>query len=522
MTLAQFFQQLYPQTLAMNVDDIRLRSELVLHLSRRKRRNICPYCGQASRNLHSRYERTLADLPCVKRRITIKLAVRRFRCMNKACAERTFAERFTGLALPYARHTERLAAVLKQVGLRVGAEPGAKLLKAFAIEVSADKLLSSVHQLKLSEPRCPQRIGIDDFALCKGTSYGTLVVDLEQGKPLELLPSREVDVVSEWLGQQPQVEQVARDRSRAYAQAITKGAPQAVQVMDRWHVLKNLREALEKDIGRRYADMKQVFEAKGLLGKPIPRSRREREAQVLVLEKQRRQYDQVQALNREGVTIVQMAKRLGLSRGLVRTHLRASSPPQAQQNRRRTSPLDPFRSQLETRYREGRMTMTAVWRELVKLGYAGSYQPVRRWFHERRQLPATLIGLRISPRHFASLFVKDETKLNKAEQLIITTLDTMPELKQLRAEAVRYREALLHRGAESMRRWLDAAADTPFTSLRHFAIGLEQEWPALEATCSSPLSNGPTEGAVNRLKLIKRQMYGRGSFALLRKRVLLT
>lgn len=506
----------------MNVDDIQLGSELVLHLSRRKKRNVCPYCGQVSRKQHSRYERTIADLPCVKLRITIKLTVRRFRCTNKACAKRTFAERFAGLVLPYARYTERLAALFEQVGLKVGAEPGVDLLKAFSVDVSADKLLSSVHQLKLPEPRCPQQIGIDDFALRKGASYGTLVVDLEQGKPVDLIPSREVDVVSKWLGQQPQVEQVARDRSRAYAQAITKGAPQAIQVMDRWHVLKNLREALEKDIGRHYADMKQVFEAKGLLGKPIPRSRREREAQALVLEKQRRQYDQVQALNREGVTIVQMAKRLGLSRGLVRTHLRASSPPQAQRNQRRTSPLDPFRSQLETRYREGRMTMTAIWRELIELGYGGSYQPVRRWFHQRRQLPATLIGLRISPRHFASLFVKDETKLNKVERLIITTLDTMPELQQLRAEAIRYREALLHQGAESMRHWLDAVADTPFTSLRYFAIGLEQEWPALEAACSSPLSNGPTEGAVNRLKLIKRQMYGRGSFALLRKRVLLT
>jgi transposase len=167
------------------------------------------------------------------------------------------------------------------------------------------------------------------------------------------------------------------------------------------------------------------------------------------------------------------------------------------------------------------MTIKDVWRELVTMGYSGSYQPVRRWFFERRQLPAELISLRISPRHFSSLFIKDEAKLSDKEKLIITTLDTLPELAQLRADACQFREALLGKKPDKMKAWLDMAAEAAFISLCNFAVGLKREWSALKAACSSSYSNGPTEGAINRLKLIKRQTYGRGSFELLRKRVLL-
>jgi transposase len=522
MTLQHFFERLYPKALSLKVDDVEVDSGFVFHLSSRTRRSVCPYCREASRSIHSRYQRSLSDLPCITHGTSIRVTVRRFRCRNVACSKQTFAERFEGLLVPYARYTNRLSKLFRQVGLKVGGEPGAKLLKAFSLTVSPDKLLKCMHDLKLAEQDCPKRIGIDDFAFRKGLTYGTLVVDLEQGKPVELLPSRDVDVVVNWLEQQPHLELVARDRSKEYALAISKGAPQVTQVLDRWHVLKNLREALEKDIGRHYADIKLVFEAKGLLGKPIPRSKREREAQALVLKKRQEQYKQVHALNQQGVTIVQMCKRLGLSRPLVYSYLRASEVPTAKRNKRQKSSLDKFRPQLETRFREGRLTIKEVWRELGTMGYAGSYQPVRRWFFERRQLPDKLMGLRISPRHFSSLFVKDEAKLSDKEKLILSTLDTVSELRQLRTEAVRFRTALLEKEPDKMKAWLDSMTAAPFVSVRNFAVGLQREWAELKAACSSKYSNGPTEGAVNRLKLIKRQMYGRGSFELLRKRVLLT
>jgi len=290
MTLKQFFKQLYPKALALNVDDVEVNAGLVLHLSSKRSQGICLYCSQASRRLHSRYERSVRDLSCITLRVGIKLSVKRFRCANPACSKRTFAERFEGLLVPYARYTNRLNELFQQVGLKVGAEPGARLLEAFNLSVSPDKLLRCVHKLKLPKKACPPRIGIDDFAFRKGISYGTIVTDLEQGTPIELLPTRDVEALTDWLCHHPQVELVAREygvmrsnRSKEYALALTKGAPQAVQVMDRWHVLKNLREAIEKDVGRHYADIKKVFEEKGLLGNPIPRSKREREAQALVL-----------------------------------------------------------------------------------------------------------------------------------------------------------------------------------------------------------------------------------------------
>ena len=292
MTLKQFFSQMLPEALALKVDRVRLNSDVILYLTSRRKRGVCPYCAQASRRFHSRYTRDVRDLPCIARSVRLKLSVRRFRCANEACAKRTFAERFEGLLKPYARFTNRLQEVLQQVGLKVGAEPGAKLLAGFLLRVSPDTLLCCVHELPLAEKACPKRVSIDDFAFCRGISYGTIITDLEQGEPVKLLPSRDAGVIESWLAQHPQIELVARDRSKEYALATTRGTPQAVQVMDRWHVLKNLREAVEKEIGERLNSISKVFETRGLLGKPVPRSRRECQAQALALQKRQKQYKQ--------------------------------------------------------------------------------------------------------------------------------------------------------------------------------------------------------------------------------------
>lgn len=523
MDSKRLFEQLLPQGTQLKVEDVAFGSDVVVQVQSTVGTRTCPSCSVASDHIHSRYSRNVQDLPCLQQGVRLKLQVRRFRCLNQSCRRQTFAERFDALAKPYARHTLRLGEVLERIGLMVGAEPGARLLEAFALTVSPDKLLACVHRLELEAPPCPSVIGIDDFAFRRGVDYGTLVVDIKRGKPVEVMASREVDKVSEWLEQQPHLETVTRDRAKEYALAIRQGAPQARQVMDRWHVLKNLREALERDLAGQGSKVREQFEAAGLIGQGAPRSRQERITQSTSLEKRQARFTQVHALHQQKVSITQIAKKLGVSKNTVRDDLRADAPPQARRNARRRSPLDTFRAQLERRFLEGCRNAKALWRELKTQDYNGSYQPVRRWLHERRQLPsAPPTKLRVTPRFLSSLLIKNQAQLGSHEKMAVELMAKQPRLGKLVAFAARFKTALLQQQPDKMVTWSTDVEASDFTSLKNFVAGLRKEWDALIAACSSAYSNGPTEGAVNRLKLIKRQMYGRGSFSLLRKRVLLS
>lgn len=523
MDSERLFEQLLPQGTQLEVEDVAFGSDVVVQLQSLAGARTCPSCTVASNHIHSRYSRSVQDVPCFKQAVRLKLQVRRFRCLNQSCSRQTFAERFDALAKPYARHTRRLEEVLERIGLMVGGEPGARLLKAFALTVSPDKLLTCVHRLDVEALRCPSVIGIDDFAFRRGVDYGTLVVDIERGKPVELLCSREVPEVSRWLEQQPQLETVTRDRAKEYALAIRQGAPQARQVMDRWHVLKNLREALERDLTGQGSNVQEIFQTAGLLGRGAPRSRQERVAQSAALEKRQERFGQVHALHQQKMSITQIAKKLGVSKNTVRDDLRADTPPQVRRNAQRQGPLDTFRKQLEQHFSEGCRNAKALWRDLKTQGYNGSYQPVRRWLHERRQLPSdATVKLRVTPRFLSSLLIKDQAQLGVHEKMAVELMAKQPRLGQLVAFAAHFRIALLQRQPAKMATWSTDVEASDFTALRNFAAGLRKEWDALIAACSSAYSNGPTEGAVNRLKLIKRQMYGRGSFSLLRKRVLLS
>jgi transposase len=196
----------------------------------------CPDCGQASRAVHSRYRRRPADLPALGRAVRVDLRLRRFYCRNAACTRRTFAERLPELIRPHARRTGRLAEAQARVGAALGGEGSARLLQHLAMPASADTVLRLIRNLPLPEPEPPRVVGVDDWALRKGRTYGTIVVDLERRRVLDLLPDRTAETLADWLRGQPQIAMIARDRSTEYARGIGLGAPGATQVADRWRV----------------------------------------------------------------------------------------------------------------------------------------------------------------------------------------------------------------------------------------------------------------------------------------------
>src|SRR3954462_10861463 len=201
----------------------------------------CPDCGRASRAVHSRYRRRPADLPALGRAVRVDLRLRRFYCRNAACTRHTFAERLPELIRPHARRTSRWAEAQARVGAALGGEGSARLLQHLAMPASADTVLRLIRSLPLPNPEPPRVVGVDDWALRKGRTYGTIVVDLDRRCVLDLLPDRTAETrAGRWRGQ-PEIAVVAPSRSTEYARGIGRGAPVATQGADRWHVLVNLR-----------------------------------------------------------------------------------------------------------------------------------------------------------------------------------------------------------------------------------------------------------------------------------------
>jgi transposase len=230
---------------------------VAVHTIRRWAR--CPLCGRRSRRIRSHYDRTLADLPCGGDRVLVHLRVRRFACRVRWCRRRIFAERLPELALSAARQTRRLGDRLARLGFDLGGAPGERHARATGILVSRRTLLRVVRRSSMPPVTRVRVLGVDDWACRKGRTYGTILVDLEAGCVIDLLPDRTAETLAAWLRAHPEIEIISRDRGGAYAEAARQGAPQATQIADRWHILKNLTDALEGVLRRRHAAVRAAL-----------------------------------------------------------------------------------------------------------------------------------------------------------------------------------------------------------------------------------------------------------------------
>ena len=219
---------------------------IVVDAAPRQRGAPCPDCRRRTRRVHSRYRRTVRDLPCGGVAVVLHLHVRRFICRNRRCPRRIFCERLPNLVKRHGRLTSRLEGALQHLGMALGGEAGARLAARLAMPVSPAGLRQLVRRNPTPDVPAGPILGIDDWARRKGRTYGTIVVDLEARRPVDLLPDRSVDDVAAWLGKHPGVRVISRDRGKEYIEGARRGAPAAVQVADRWHLLKILGDALER------------------------------------------------------------------------------------------------------------------------------------------------------------------------------------------------------------------------------------------------------------------------------------
>lgn len=519
----------------------------------------CPTCQQLSFRVHSHYCRIPRDLPVTEQAARLVLHVRRFFCDNPACTRRTFAERLPELVPFRAQRTCRLTRTLHVVANALGGMAGSRFAHKLRMGVSHDTLLRVIRQNPSGPPVTPRVLGVDDFALQKGRVYGTILVDLEQHQPIDLLPDRTAQTFAAWLREHEGVDVIARDRSTEYARGATDGAPAALQVADRWHILKNHREALERMLNRLHADLAQL---------PLPSiddsaptvclptvvralrlpSPREQTARQAARDRRAARYEQIRTLHQQGIPMLQIATRLGMSRATVRKFVSAKAFPERAAQRRQASILDPYVPYLQQRWAEGCTNASQLWREIKTKGYGGVRKQVARWAQHQRSEPpptrpkkychtiearphtaeesgntnaavATPPALAAS-RQLVWLLLRSSTEFDVEERATLSRIQQHPQVARAIELAQGFQAMVRQRRPEVLDEWLAACLESDILELQSFATGLQREYASIHAALSEPWSTGQVEGQITRVKLIKRQMYGRAKFDLLKQRVL--
>jgi transposase len=513
---------LLPENVSLTTQQVVVDETLSVSLRSALPTAVCPSCGHTSQRVHSRYQRRPSDLPVSGRPVRLTIEVRRFFCDHVGCPRKTFAEQMPSLVRPHAQRTQRLQLALQELGLALGGEAGARWGSRWGLPSSPDSLLRLVRQAQPPAQKAATIVGIDDWAYKRRLRYGTMICDLETRTPLDLLPDRSVQTVCTWFEQHPEVEIISRDRWSEYATAAQKGAPQALQVADRWHLLNNLVEQLTHLLARQRSQVRQ---------KTATVLQDNSQAVSAPVAQRQDQYSQIQALHQFGLAPAHIARRVGLSERTVYRWLAQQAAPHGRHHARQTSVIDPYKAYVLRRWQEGCRKGSQLCRELKAQGYRGSERAVYRYlsFLQETLLPAEQAptSTAAQPEAFSAkqavwLLIRQPEELDEQQrQALASICQASPEIEKAYQLAQSFRSMLrLRQGKERLDGWLQEAIQSGLPELQHFAAGIQRDKAAVQAGLSLPYSNGPVEGHINRLKLIKRSMYGRANFDLLRQRVL--
>jgi transposase len=475
----------------------------------------CPACGTMSAQIHSRYERLLTDLPAHGRRVRIRLQVRRFRCGGEHCPKTTFAERLgDGIAQPWARRSSRLESIIHYVGLALGGRPGQSLARRLLLPVSNDTLLRIVRRRGTPRFVPPTVIGIDDWAWRRNQRYGTIICDLERRKTIALLPDREPATAQAWLAGQQQIEIVNRDRGGSYGVAVTRALPEATQVADRWHLMENASRAFLDAVRK---SMRQIRGAIGAVTIDPDLLTAAERIQYEGYQRREETNAAILGMAKEGATIKEIVRRTGHSRGLVRKVLRGQ---RSDVFRVRESSLELHLQWLDEQWAAGQRNSTELWRRLRSQGFKGCLRVVTEWASRRRRAEKADGALSRTPssRTIARLMTYGRDRLSKAETVAIAAIEqSVPVLVEAREIIAAFQAMVRQKSLAELDPWLEGARASLVAS---FANGVIKDRAAVAAAITSGWSNGQTEGQITKLKLVKRQMYGRGKLDLLQARVI--
>jgi transposase len=513
-----------PHLAALRVEQVLVKGQVVwLQASVLTPDAACPGCGTTSGRVHSRYERSLSDPAIGGQETLIRLRVRRFFCDNSECARKTFAEQAPGVTVPYARRTALLRGLLERIALALGGRPGARLTRQLAIAVSRTTLLRLIRTLPVPEPGTLVVLGTDDFAFRKSHNYGSIVVDMQTHRPVDLLPDRLSDTFADWLRAHPGTGVICRDRAGGYAEGVQQGASNAIQVADRFHLLYNLANAVDKIVRAHRKCLRDQSE-QDAVAQPAPPTE-ETEGRRAALTRQRRA--EVHALWDKGVGTTAISRALNLDHKTVLRYARAATAEELlTQMSRRASKLDAHTAYLVQRWQEGCTNAARLAEELRARGYRGTDRSVRRLLQTWRANATPPSATPVStpkPGQVTGWIIRPAAKRTEQEQAdLARILDRCSTLRTVDQLVSDFAGMLRQRQGQHLDTWIARAQASDIAQLQGFAAGLLKDYDAVRNGLTLPWSSGAVEGAVCKLKSIKRQMFGRANFDLLRRRVLLS
>ena len=482
------------------------------------KREACPVCGQVSGSVHSAYERTLHDLPAHGRTVIIHVRVRRFRCRNRACSRRTFAESLgSAVDHPFGRRTRRSETLVNIIAVALGGRPGARLTTRLCLGWSRDTLLRTIRRHAPGQGGRDDVtvVGIDDWAWRRGQTYGTIICDLLKHKVLTLMPSRDAQAVERWLKSCPNIVIVARDRGGEYARAATRGAPNAVQVADRWHLMANASQAFLDAIRQQMRRIRAAVGAGAIDAGLLTHVERR---QLACAKRREAENDRVLELHGQGMPLREIARTLDLARHTVRRVVKGQ---RTDVIRPRRSALARFEPRLEAAWAEGCHNGAELWRRLQSEGFSGSLRVVTEWVTRRRRqdeaAESGVVRKCPSSRTIAKHMTTHRDRLMKGQAVTMALIEkAVPELVQARDDLDAFHTMVRDQDADTLEPWMTQASTGLLAS---FVNGLRRDLDAVRAALTHPWSSGQVEGQNTKVKAVKRQMYGRGNIDLLFARV---
>lgn len=457
------------------VDDCRISPDGVTATVRSRRDSCkCPHCGVVSRSVHSSYERSLMSLPVSAHRMTITFRAKRFRCGNAACKRKTFAEQVENLTWRYSRITVGVRRLIEKGLPEMSAVKCSHLSGAYGIPRSPSTCLRMTYRMPLPrpDPASVRRVRIDDFALRRGQEYGTSLMDADTGKVIDMVAGRSAEAAERLLARYRNVEVISRDRSGAYASAASSALPGAVQVADRFHLVKNCGDSLTEQIKESGASL--IDEVSAILDMDIASGDTldilEKRAEVM----SRGYYPAIAGLHAKGMSVDAIARKRHYDRAAVAECVREC---------RRTD-------------------------EEVKRGLAAGLVAGRRL---RLHLADPPHGVR-----------KGTGERSRERMMMERIIAGSPTLSAMREYVTSFRSLFRNGSPDSLDEWVDKYTGSPFRMFSAFAKGVKEDGVAIRNAMTYSISNGPLEGVNNKLKAIKRSMYGRAGIALLLRKMILS
>lgn len=465
----------------------------------------CPGCRVESNRVHSYHERTLADLALDGRAVIVRVRARRLICSTVDC-QTTFREQIPGVMERYQRRTTRLTRLVRPVVRELAGRAAARLLACLPARLSRQTALRVLLGIPAPPRAAPVVLSVDDFAFRRRHRYGTVLIDAVTHERVDVLPDRKSGTFEAWLREHPGVEIVVRDGSTGYAEAVRRALPDAIQVSDRWHLWHGLARVVEKAVAAH----------SGCWAKAGPQ-RQTLARETTTLER----WQAVHNLLSQGVGLLDCSRRLGLSLNTIKRYARAPEPERLRRPPQyRASLVDPYRDHLRRRRAaDPGVPVVRLLAEIKALDYTGSLNLLHKYLNQGREQGDRIM---ISPRRLASWIMSRPAELSDERRTHLTELlAACPEMTALAGLVHQFAQLLVERRGHDLDDWMSQVRKEELPELDPFLRGLVQDHAAAMAGLTLPYSNGPIEGVNNKTKLIKRQMYGRANFQLLRHRILL-